>query len=932
MKRLPFLLALACSILPAVHGENVQPSERIREGEARQQQLRGEAQKLVDQLDSMLDEYQRNALGGEDTKTLQALRDSLARLSVDEMKQVVDLLEKARGAQDAGEAKQRVADAYTSQKAILAQMGKLLAQHQHDQQSAEIAQQLAQLAERQAVNLQNGITLGQWSEGKKPENFEAAAQANLQGQQAEQAAIANELKALAQRVASFAREPENAEQAARFRKGLEDIQKVQPSVENAAGALKEGQLFKAVTDEKNARDAMRRLAKDIAPPPERSETLRKAQKELAKAIEDQKEIVKDTEKAAGGEQDFDKWLEQQKKANPRLAKTPLEKLKSDARLQKQFEAQKKGRPDMVAAQEQKQGEIAGRNDEMAQSLAKTAPEAARDLKAAQEKMQDARSAMSDHNAPAAAKNAQDALAAMQMADAKLQQELGKEEALAGKSGDPVKDLQALQQQAQALAQQQAEAAKNPDKSMQAAMAQKVNELAKQAAAMAPKAAPAAQQAAAQAQQAAQAAQANQPAQAAQAQQAAAQNLAQAAQQIAQQAAAAQQAQQQQAAAQQAEKQLAEIIIAEQKLQVDTAKSAVVVQKRKVAKASDFKGQPEKQGEIGQQTATFVGNLPPDAPAAKSALEAAQLAMTDAQTALGKPEVQPAQFNEALALEKLYAAQTAVNAAVEQAQQAMPQQPNAQPNAAQVAAQLAQAQQQVAQANQALQQAQQPGQPAAAQQQAAQKAAAQLAQAAAQAGQAAAQTMPGNATVQQAAQAGAQAAAKGAVQAAGQNLPAAQAQAQAAQQALAQAQAALAQAQAGLMAANGNGNLPAPTGNMPGQPGQPGSPSGQPGQPGQPGQAGQPGQPQAGNMPGNAPGQQNGQPGTEGAQQYSPPTGNEAVKVETRGVAGRASSFAALPPRERAVIEQSQAEKYPEEYGAQVEQYLLNLARESSEKK
>jgi len=925
MKRLPFLFALACSILPAVHGENAASSERIREGEARQQQLRGEAQKLVDQLDSMLDEYQRNALGGEDTKTLQALRDSLARLSVDEMKQVVDLLEKARGTQDAGEAKQRVADAYTSQKAILAQMGKLLAQHQRDQQSAEIAQQLAQLAERQAVNLQNGITLGQWAEGKKPENFEAAAQANLQGQQAEQAAISNELKALAQRVGTFAKEPESAEQAARFRKGLEDIQKVQPSVENAAGALKDGQLFKAVTDEKSARDAMRQLAKDIAPPPERSETLRKAQKELAKAIEDQKDVVKDTEKAVG-EQDFDKWLAQQRKANPKLAKMPLEKSKSDAHLQKQFEAQKKGHPDQVAAQEQKQGEIAGRNDEMAQNLAKTAPEAARDLKAAQEKMQDARSAMSDHNAPAAVKNAQDALAAMQMADAKLQQELAKEEALAGKSGDPVKDLQALQQQAQALAQQQAEAAKNPDKSRQAAMAQKVNELAKQAAAMAPKAAAAAQQAAAQAQKAAQAAQANQPAQAAQAQQAAAQNLAQAAQQIAQQAAAAQQAQQQQAAAQQAEKQLAEIIIAEQKLQVDTAKSVAVAQKRKVTKASDFKGQPEKQGEIGQQTAMFVGNLPPDVPAAKSALEAAQQAMTEAQTALGKPEVPPAQFNEALALEKLYAAQTALNAAEQQAQQAMPQQPNAQPNAAQVAAQLAQAQQQVAQANQALQQAQQPGQPAAAQQQAAQKAAAQLAQAAAQAGQAAAQAGPASGAAQQAAQAGAQAAAKGATQAAGQNLPAAQAQAQAAQQALAQAQAALAQAQAGLMAANGNASLPAPTGNMPGSPGnmpgQPGSPSGLPGQPGQPGQ-------QPGNMPGK---QQNGQPGTEGAQQYTPPSGNEAVKVETRSVAGRASSFAALPPRERAVIEQSQAEKYPEEYGAQVEQYLLNLARESAEKK
>jgi len=901
MKRLPFYLALACGIFPATHGEDGTPAERIRQGEARQQQLRGEAQKLVEQLDSMLDEYQRNALGGEDTKTLQALRDSLAKLSVDEMKQVVDLLEKARAATDAGEAKQRVADAYSSQKAILTQISRLIAQHQRDQQSAEIAQQLAQLAERQAVNLQNGITLGQWTDGKKPENFEAAMQANLQGQQAEQAAIAEELKVLTQRVLAFARDPDNGNDAARFRKALEAIQKVQPNVETAAAALKDGQLFKAVGDEKTARDAMRLLAKDIAPPPERSEVLRAAEKELAKAIEDQKEVAKDTAKAAG-ETDFDRFAEEQKKLNPKLAKLTREQLRKDPHLQAQFSAQKNGQAEKLAEQENKQGELAARSGEIAQNLAKNAPEAARDVKEASDKMQEARGAMNDKNGAAAAKNAQDALAAMQKADAKLQQELAKAEALAGKSGDPVKDLQALQQQAQALAQQEAEAAKNPDKAGQAALAQKVNELAKQAAAMAPAAAPAAQQAAANAQQAAQAAQAGQPAAAAQAQQAAAQNLAQAAQQIAQQAAAAQQAQQQLAAAQQAEKQLAEIIIDQQKLQVDTAKGALLAEKRKVAKASDFKGQPEKQGDIANHTAAFEQGLPPDQPAVNSALDAAQSAMSDAKTALGKPEIEPAKFAEALALEKLYAAQEALQAAV------AAQQPDAPPNAAAqqaVAAQLAQAQQEIAQANEALQQAQQPGQPAAAQQQAAQKAAAELTKAAAQAGQAAAQA-PANSPAQQAAQNAARAAAQAAAEAAAQNLPAAQAQAQAAQQALAQAQVAMAQAQAGLTAANGSSSMPASTG---------GPPSGKPG-----------------SKPGKTPGKSNGPPGTEGAQEYQPPTGNETVQVETRSIAARKSAFTALPPRERAVIEQAQAEKYPEEYGAQVEQYLLNLARESAAKK
>lgn len=76
------------------------------------------------------------------------------------------------------------------------------------------------------------------------------------------------------------------------------------------------------------------------------------------------------------------------------------------------------------------------------------------------------------------------------------------------------------------------------------------------------------------------------------------------------------------------------------------------------------------------------------------------------------------------------------------------------------------------------------------------------------------------------------------------------------------------------------------------------------------------------------------PGAGGAQaaQDVPPAGNEAVQVGARAVANRKALFTALPARERAVIEQAQTEKYPEEYSAQIEQYLLNLARESAAKK
>jgi hypothetical protein len=926
MKRLPFLFFFAFGILAVVRGSDPGATERIREGEAKQQQLRGDAERIVEQLDSMIDEYQRNRLGGDDLRTLQTLRNSLAHLSVDEMKRVLDLLEKARATQNSGEAKQRVADAYTSQKAILAEMTKLLADHVRNQEGQEISQHLGKLAERQAVNLRNAISLGQWTDGRKPDNFEAATEANLQGQQAEQAAIADELKAVAQQVATFAKDPENAEQARRFQKGLEAIQKVQPNVDNAATALKSGQLFKAVNSEKMARDSMRQLARDIAPPPERADTLRAAERELSRTIEDQKELVKDTAKAAG-EKDLERWLDQQQQQNPRLAKVPREQLRQDPKLRQQFNAQRNGQPEEIPKMESKQGELAARTDEVAQALAKAAPEAARGVKAGTERMQEARLAMSDKNGTAAAKTTELALTALQAAEANLQQEIAKAEALAGKSGDPAKNLQALGQQAQQLAQEQAEAAKNSNKLGQPALTQKVNEFAQQAAAMSPAAAPAAQQAAANAQQAAQAAQADQAGAASQAQQAAAQDLAQVAQQIAQQAAAAQQAEQKMAAEENAERRLADLVLAEQKLEIDTTKRVALAAKEKTVKRDAFQTQASRQGEIGAQTADFEKSVADLAADAKTAIDSAQTAMNDARQALEKPDGESGLAAEKKAIEDLSAAMKAAQAAEAQQQQALGQEPGAQAEAAakEAATELAQAQAEVAQANQALQnatQAAQSGQGAAAQKAEAQAAAA-LTKAAEAAEKAAAQPMPQNEAAQQALQNGAQAAAQAAGQAAAQNVPAAQEQAAAAQQALAQAQTAMAQAQAGLTAANNAGDLPSMPGGQPGQPGR----SGQPGQPGQ-----KPGNTPGGKTPGQAPGKSTGQPSTQGAQQYLPPSGNETARVETRQAGNAKSTFAGLPPRERAVIEQAQSEKYPQEYGTQVEQYLLNLARESSAKK
>ena len=53
-------------------------------------------------------------------------------------------------------------------------------------------------------------------------------------------------------------------------------------------------------------------------------------------------------------------------------------------------------------------------------------------------------------------------------------------------------------------------------------------------------------------------------------------------------------------------------------------------------------------------------------------------------------------------------------------------------------------------------------------------------------------------------------------------------------------------------------------------------------------------------------------------------GSGGADGPTRSTAG-AGQFSGLPKRDRAAIQQSQGEKYPQEYGPLVEQYLKNLS-------
>jgi hypothetical protein len=273
---------------------------------------------------------------------------------------------------------------------------------------------------------------------------------------------------------------------------------------------------------------------------------------------------------------------------------------------------------------------------------------------------------------------------------------------------------------------------------------------------------------------------------------------------------------------------------------------------------------------------------------------------------------PARESAQRAIEKMLAAKNSMDGQLANAAQKAGMEAMSPEEMAKAANKIQQALQDVNAARQSLAEGAKPPAPGAASQ-AMQQAAEQLAAAARNAGEAAARgaAMPPEAS--QAAQEASKQLATGVAQAlAGQKAAAAEAARQAAEQ-LAQAASMMAAQQAGISQQQ----------------------AGQAKQPGQ-GQEPGPGMKGEGNQPGRGFGTgkkkvASNQAPSEGAEDFKPGAEVQSVERGAREAALKKANFIGLPAREREAIQQSMGEKFPSEYGAMVEQYLLNLANEAAKK-
>ena len=852
--------------------------DQLIQSERQQQLLRTNTEKVSDQLQALIEEFQRNGLAGDEIKTLQTIASILTQLTDKEMQHVVELLQAARRAPEAGQTQRRVAEAYASQKSIPVELRQVIATYRHRQELEEIAARFQALADRQGGNL--NLAVATVAAGPDSVRLRDEAQrAALAAQAIEQAAIGVEVRTAVGQLETFAKQPASSTIADRVGKALATIKSGQllAVLDTAVVGLKEGQFFNAAGQEKNGRDQLRALARALSRPPDPADVLKRAAADLDAAGRDERKVADDV-KALNGN-------------------SPAKQEVAD-----------------------RQAQLVDQVDAIHQATENLAPTAAAKLSSAIDDMQRARAELRSTD-PRPAENAARAAAA-KLAEAKqaLAAELASAEKNAPAPSTPTAQLRQADQDLKKLIgdqeklKQDTAAAAARDRSALPALAAAEAKL-QQAAQAIQRAtgepSPAAAQALNAAAQQMQRAQDNlaKSENAAPAQQAALDALQQARQQLQPELAKAEQAAQAAAALESLLERLVKIIRDQQQVLLDTG--AVVAAPALLAAA---------QGKlVGATDALRADVALQNGEAAKLLVDASQ-DMTIAKTNLTSRQLQAAQPAEQTALNKLYKAKSLL----EQQQPPQPENPAA---AAAAAAALEQAQQQVNQALDQLAQAQaaqasQPGPAAGQPEPGANQPAGQPGPPEPGAGQPAGPpaqppgqpgpepSQPGAAAMQQAGQALQNAAdAVGALAAGSHNgLPSsAQSPVQNAQQALAQAtadaagnhpgsaaagaavaQAALAQAQTALaMGVGAPASSPTAPSSSPAPPAAQGNGSGSLANPG------------AG-----------------------------SATVAAKEVTG-SSAYLGLPARDRQAIQQSQGEKYPAEYGPMIEQYLRNLAEQSS---
>ena len=277
-------------------------ADTLLQQELRQDQIRISTERVGQLLRNVVQEYERNGLEGDDVDILRAIEKVLGKLSADQIQRVVELLRGARVSPDGKQATENALAAFAGQKNVSLQLRQLLLEYQRQQAINQLAVAFALLANRQDGNLREAVDL----EKRVRTNSTRPRDISLQLQHSEQDSLGAETKLLIVRLAKLTKEMDPvAEPRPKNALAHAEQGKLADTQNTATTDLKSGNLLSAAGNEKSSRDLLFDIARLLSPNRDKAEVIRQAILALEKTIAEQKQII-----------------EQTKAADPKVAKTP----------------------------------------------------------------------------------------------------------------------------------------------------------------------------------------------------------------------------------------------------------------------------------------------------------------------------------------------------------------------------------------------------------------------------------------------------------------------------------------------------------------------------------------------------------------------------------------------------------------------------------
>jgi len=288
-------IVVAVALLPRLSAAS---TDRLLQSQLKQQQIQRTTQRVSDQLSAIIEEFERNGIAGEDVRVLRAIRSVLHRLSEKEMAQVIELLQQAQKAGSDDAAKKGVVEAYASQKGIITQLNQLILEYQRQHALYEMSIKLRGLAARQSANMRVGVWLARQTESRQRQHFSEDEKRYLSQQEIDEVAIKDELALLLNAIDRIAKETEGTPTGERPKAALEQAKSggLIAALDDAVKDLQTGKLLSATGNQKKARDQMREVARTLLLSKDLVDLLRAAIQETENEILRQKAVIDLTRK------------------------------------------------------------------------------------------------------------------------------------------------------------------------------------------------------------------------------------------------------------------------------------------------------------------------------------------------------------------------------------------------------------------------------------------------------------------------------------------------------------------------------------------------------------------------------------------------------------------------------------------------------------